>query len=546
MIDLRKQPFYLSEEAIAWVNQVFDSMSIDEKIGQLFVPIGYSTEKRYLDHLLMHHIGGLFFRDGDFSEMKATFDYVQAQTKIPLLIPANLENGGNGALTNGTAYANQMAVAASNRVENAYTLGTIAAKEGKKVGVNWTFAPVVDIDLNFRNPITNVRTYGDNSEKIIAYAKEYTRAFHENGLMTSAKHFPGDGVDERDQHLLTSINTLPIDIWRTQYGTIYQELIDSGTKSIMAGHIALPDYTGDEMPASLSAKILQDLLRKELGFNGLIITDATPMVGFTSAMPRSQAVPYSIEAGCDMFLFNKDFVEDVRFMKEGLTSGILSKERLDEAVLRILATKASLNLNQGVSKEQGSLLDFTHEKEKIAQESITLVRDEPKLLPINANYYKRVLLQILGDFSSNEQLKQALTNGLESKGFIVTHYEKESHFFDLDSVDSFKEKYDLVIYAANIENASNQTTARINWHTLFGLGNNLPWFVCEIPTLLISFGNPYHYFDAPMIETQINAYCNYDHFVQATVRKLVGEESFVGINPIDPFCTNTKLKELIK
>ncbi len=543
-MDLKRKPFYLDDSAIEWVNNTLNGLTEDEKIGQLFFPIGFSTEKEYLNHLRSLGIGGLFFRPGVAEEVQQTYEYMQRTSKVPLLTAANLEDGGNGSSIEGTAFGNQMAVAATNQTSDAYTLGKIASSEGKAVGVNFGFSPVVDLDLNFRNPITNVRTYGSDVERVIKNAKEYIQAFHDNGIMTSIKHFPGDGVDERDQHLLTSINSLSVDNWKKTFGKVYQELIDFGSKAVMVGHIAFPAYSGDEMPATLSPQLLQDLLRNELGFNGLTITDATPMVGFCSAMKRSEAVPYTIQAGCDMLLFNRVLEEDIQYMKDGLSKGILTKERLDEAVTRILATKASLGLHQTINHGTAKFEDFREEQLDLADRSITLVKDTQNMLPLSVEKHKRVLLQLLGSFDSNERVLEKVKAELEKRDFEITVYEPETNFFDLGTVTSFSNDYDAVLYVANIQNASNQTVTRVHWHTLFGLGNNLPWFTKEVPTMLLSFGNPYHLYDLPMVDTVINAYCNYDHFIEMAIKKVTGESSFKGVSPVNPFCENNLLEEL--
>lgn len=543
-MDLKRKPFYLDDTAIEWVNNTLNELTEDEKIGQLFFPIGFSTEKEYLNHLRSLGIGGLFFRPGVAEEVQQTYEYMQRTSKVPLLTAANLEDGGNGSSIEGTAFGNQMAVAATNQTSDAYTLGKIASSEGKAVGVNFGFSPVVDLDLNFRNPITNVRTYGSDVERVIKNAKEYIQAFHDNGIMTSIKHFPGDGVDERDQHLLTSINSLSVDNWKKTFGKVYQELIDFGSKAVMVGHISFPAYSGDEMPATLSPQLLQDLLRNELGFNGLTITDATPMVGFCSAMKRSEAVPYTIQAGCDMLLFNRVLEEDIQYMKDGLSKGILTKERLDEAVTRILATKASLGLHQTINHGTAKFEDFREEQLDLADRSITLVKDTQNMLPLSVEKHKRVLLQLLGSFDSNERVLEKVKAELEKRDFEITVYEPETNFFDLGTVTSFSNDYDAVLYVANIQNASNQTVTRVHWHTLFGLGNNLPWFTKEVPTMLLSFGNPYHLYDLPMVDTVINAYCNYDHFIEMAIKKVTGESSFKGVSPVNPFCENNLLEEL--
>lgn len=558
-MDLKKAPFYLNNADIAWVDKTLAAMSLEEKIGQLFCPIGYSTAPEYLNMLLSFHIGGLFFRDGVGEEMRNTFEYAQNHSGIPLLIPSNLEAGGDGASTDGTPYGKQMECAAAGDKKYAYRLGEIACSEGAALGINWAFAPVVDIDMNYHNPITNVRTYGSNPETVWEYATEYIKAARENGVATSVKHFPGDGVDERDQHLLTSVNSLSMEEWDATFGEVYRKVIEAGTLTVMAGHIAMPAYQehfnplmkGKLVPATLSKELLQNLLREKLGFQGLIITDATPMVGFTAAMKRSVSVPYAIESGCDMILFNKDLEEDYQFMLEGYRTGILSEKRLLEANRRILALKAALKLHE--KKAKGELVPppagleiLSCEKHvewarELADASVTLVKDTQKLLPISPEKHKRVLLEILGDFPSNERVLKKVQAELTAKGFEVFLYERENFEMGVDNVKSFKEKYDMVIYIGNVENASNKTTNRINWYTFWGQGNNVPWFVDEVPVLFISVANPYHLLDVPMIRTYINCYSNNEFVLEAAVDKITGNSEFKGSNPVDPFCGREEL-----
>lgn len=553
-MDLKKKPFCLNDAEVEWVEKTLEQMTLEEKIGALFCPIGYSTEPEYLDMMLGFHIGGLFFRDGVGEEMRKTFEYAQSHSRIPLLIPSNLEAGGDGAATNGTPYGKQMACAAAGDKKYAYRLGKIACTEAAALGINWAFAPVVDIDRNYHNPITNVRTYGDDPDTVYTYAKEYMRAAKECNVAVSIKHFPGDGVDERDQHLLTSVNSLSMEEWDETYGKIYRRLIEDGALTVMAGHIAMPAYqehynpqtVGSTIPASLSRELLNNLLRDKLGFNGLVITDATPMVGFTSAMAREKSVPLAIESGCDMFLFNKDLAEDYQFMMDGYKSGVLSEKRLLEANKRILALKAALKLHE--KKAAGTLVppedslqvlksrQHTEWAKELADRSITLVKDTQKLLPVSAERYPKVLLEIMGDFPSNERVLKQVKEELEKKKFQVFVYEKENFEVGVDNVKTFKEKYDLVIYIGNVENASNQTTNRLNWYTFWGQGNNVPWFANEIPVLFISVANPYHLLDVPMIKTYINCYSNNEYVIEAVVEKITGNSEFKGKNPVDPFC----------
>ena len=560
MIDLKAKPFYLTDEDIAWVRETLDSMTLEEKVGQLFVPIGYSGDPGYLEGVMLrHHIGGIMYRCGEASEMQATHRYLQEHSRIPLLIGANLENGGNGIAVDGTFYGKQMQVAATGDPKNAYRLGKISCSEGAAVGCNWAFAPVVDIDRNWRNPITNVRTYGNNADMVLACGREYMKAAKEENVLVAIKHFPGDGVDEVDQHILTSVNSLSTREWDDSYGKIYRGLIEDGAQTVMVGHIAQPAYQkllnpahpDKLMPATLSPELLQGLLRGRLGFNGLIVTDSTCMVGFSCAMERKKAVPYAIEAGCDMFLFNKDLDEDFGFMLEGVKNGILSETRLNEALLRILATKASLGLhrkakNQIVPPPEALKLlrneIFTEWTEECADQAITLVKDTQNLLPLDPRKQKKVLLEILGRFPSNEHIINTFQQLLEKEGFQVEQYVREDFTTAKFDVATFRSKYDLVIYLGNVENTSNMVTNRLDWFTFWGNGNNVPWFVEEKPVLFISLANPYHLIDVPMIKTYINGYSNSDTILRHTVEKLVGRSPFRGVSPVDPFCGKEYLK----
>lgn len=554
MIDYKGNPFFLDEQQIQWVENVWESMTSEEKIGQLFCPIVFTKDEKKLDEIVLKkHVGGILYRECPGEELQKASSYLQQNSKIPLLIAANLESGGNGAVSEGTCLGSPMLVSATGDPEIAYHLGKVCAKEGAAAGVNWAFAPVVDLDLNYHNPITNVRTFGNNPETVINMGKNYIKACQESGVATACKHFPGDGVDERDQHLVTSVNSLDCEGWDKTYGEIYQEMIEMGTLSIMAGHIALPSYEkrygGAEekiIPATLSKNLLQHLLREKLGFNGLITTDAIPMAGFCSAMDRETAVPTAIENGCDMFLFNRNLDEDIAYMTKGYCNGLLSEERLEEAVKRILAMKAALELPEKkrnnefvLDKEKLQIINCKQHKQwaqGCAKNGITLVKDTQKLLPLSNKKYKRVILEMVGDFPSNLRVEKSLTDKLQREGFEVTVYQKEGLEVLEDTVESLKTRYDLIIYAANIETASNHTTARLNWHTMFGLGTHIPWMVHEIPVMFISFGNPYHLLDVPMIKTYINAYGNSECLLEAAVEKIMGKSPFMGKSPIDPFC----------
>ncbi|MBE5823475.1 MAG: glycoside hydrolase family 3 protein [Butyrivibrio sp.] len=577
-IDYKGNPFFLDDTDIQWVKETFDGMNLEEKCGQVFCPMGFSSDEDVLKGIVSGiGVGGMMYRSGSAKEIQETHRKIQSLAKIPLLIAANTESGGDGLAIEGTSFGKPMAVAATNDPENGYRMGYVACKEGAALGLNWSFAPIVDINRDFHNPITNVRTFGDDPEKIVQFASRYMDGANENDVAVSIKHFPGDGIDERDQHILTSVNTFSVKEWDDSFGYIYKNLIEKGAKTVMVGHIAQPAYVKEInkeadrksmlMPASLSKELITGLLRGRLGFNGLITTDATPMVGFTSAMPRHLAIPTAIENGCDMILFNKSLDEDYEFMLKGLEKGLLSKDRLDEAVLRILATKASLGLHR--KQKEGrlvpcedalSVVGCTEHRswaKEVADKSVTLVRDEKALLPLSPKKYKRIYLNVIDkDKNPNSPFVQMWRDKLTAEGFEVTVRDRRvgivpSDFMDPSalsnekkallhemyrSIAEMKEAFDLYLYVCNMENASNNTTLRLNWNVVFGLGDDAPWHAAEIPMMMISTAYPYHLFDAPMIGTYINAYSGNEDFVNAILEKIMGRSEFYGVSPIDPFC----------
>ncbi|WP_019637679.1 glycoside hydrolase family 3 protein [Paenibacillus fonticola] len=555
---LREKPFNLQNEDLNWVKATFEGMTTDEKLGQLFFMVGYKQDEAFLKHLTQDiGIGGLMCRSMDKQSVIGTVSTLQSSSKIPMLIAANLEAGGQGITTDGTKIGSNMAISATNDTEYAYQLGKICAKEGKAVGANYAFAPVIDIDYNFRNPITNTRTFGSHPEHVKAMGAAYVKGCQEEQMATSIKHFPGDGVDERDQHLLTSVNTMSPEEWDKTFGMVYQELIDQGAMTVMIGHICMPHYSkrldpslqdGDILPASLAREILKDLLREKMNFNGLVITDASTMAGMNIPMPRNRLVPLAIENGCDMFLFTKNLEEDVRFMKEGLEKGWLSQERLDEAVIRILGLKVSLQLhkkNNVPSLEQaGEILrhpDHQAIAKQVADRSITLVKEEQGVLPISPSKFGRILLYDIE--SDANALGYSKTNGLapdfklqlEAQGFTVTRFEASGIYEGLQSsFDEMIKQYDLIIYLCNLATKSNQTTVRIEWMNPMGV--NVPIYVNSIPTIFISTENPYHLLDVPRVKTYINTYGVNDYTLSMLIDKLMGRSTFKGISPIDPFC----------
>lgn len=553
MTDLTQAPYYLAGEQIDLVNRIVNEMTIDQKIGQLFFLIGPAGEANDIDAFIQkYQPGGIMYRSGVKQEIQYQINLIQASSKLPTFIAANLESGGNGIITEGTWVGTPMQVAATGKERYAFALGEIAGQEAAGVGVNMAFSPIADIDLNFRNPITNTRTFGSDAETVLAMTKAEINGFESSQVIPVVKHFPGDGVDERDQHLLSSINSLSVEAWNDSYGKIYQELIQEGLSSIMIGHILLPEWErklqpgiGDHelLPASASKTLIEGLLRGELSFNGVAITDATPMMGYNTAMKRANLLVTTINAGIDMILFNKNIDEDYYYVKTGIQKGQISLERINEAVTRIVGLKVAKGLfgskeNTGSEKNSEPLAIV----KEIADQSITLVKDREKLLPLSAKRYPKIRLVVLGDqenggFKEGGEVGAAFTKILQAEGFAVERYDRgrlDFHEIFEEGVADLQQKFDLAIYLANVETASNQTTTRLDWVHL--MAADAPWFMRDIPTIFISTANPYHLFDVPAVSTFINAYTGNQTTLAALAEKLTGRSSFKGISPVDVTC----------
>ncbi len=528
---LSKVPFNLNDGQIKQVETTIANMTIEEKIGQLFFLVSMSDDENYLKSILNINPGGIMFRSMEKEKVKTAQDYFLENTKYDLFLAANLEQGGNGIFTEGTVVGNNMLVAATNESNNAYEQGKLCIVEATEVGSNMSFAPVSDINYNFLNPITNTRSYGDRSDTVLSMSRNYIKGIQENGGVSVMKHFPGDGVDGRDHHVVKAINNLPLDTWKKTFGKVYGENIKAGVESIMVGHIALPSYFSNQdpnrlKPASLSKELLNGLLRQELGFNGLIMTDATLMAGFMQEMPRTQAVPTAIACGNDMFLFTKNQEEDFKAMLDGYNNGLLTEERLNEAVTRILGLKAKL-----ATKVKTTMSNEEKERvtNNIANKAITLVKDVEKLLPLTSKKVGVI------DKTSNKTLVETFVarlgeNGIEAEVMdISTGLENPQVMMKniTSPISGLKKRYETIIYLTNNNPVSNKVSHRIEYS-----GFDFPWFTSEVPTILVSFGSPYNGYDFADVSTQINSYCDSPAVVKHTISKMLGNSPFDGISPV--------------
>ena len=570
-VDLQSAPFSLDDAAVAWVESTLGSMTLEEKIGQLFINHNNDYSPQYLDGILgNYHVGGMRYRPGPSGAVQEHIRYAQAKSRVPLLIASNPEMGGAGSCDDGTFVCTHLQAGSHPDKSIARQMGRVAGVETAALGCNWAFAPIVDIHYNWRNTVISTRSFGNTPEIVVERAKEYFDGISESRTVCAIKHFPGDGIDERDQHVVTSYNPLGYEEWNRTYGHVYRELIGHGVQSIMIGHIGAPELSRhfrpgmtdkDILPATLSPELLLDLLRGELGFNGLILTDASQMVGLTQAMKRKDLVPATIAAGCDMFLFFRNPAEDFRYMMEGYKSGVITEHRLHDAVRRILALKATLGLH-AVPREElvppsEALAVIGSEAHHavaagIADKTVTLVKDTANNLPITPETHHRIRLYGVSggaDFTRADPLAylDIVKDELEQAGFEVhlfrTAEQREAagetgvNFMSVISEEAtcdYAEKYDAAFVFANVKGFAQEAAIRIKWSS--PMAAEIPWYATEVPTVFVSLNQPNHLIDVPMVRTAIHAHAGTREAIRAAVEKIQGKSAFQGTFNENVFC----------
>jgi beta-N-acetylhexosaminidase len=445
--DLIATPYKLDDEAIAWVRTTIDSMSVDEKVGQLFVNLNNRFDDDFVNRIVDgYHPGGMRYNHTDSASIQAHIRHAQTRSKVPLLVASNIEAGGNGACADGTLIATPLQTASTPDTEAARLMGVVGGRESRALGCNWAFTPIVDIHHNWRNTVIATRAFGADHETVIKYAAAFSQGVREGAgdrpIALCMKHFPGDGRDERDQHVVTSYNDCTVEEWDATYRKIWEWGIGAGLESIMVGHIMLPAYSrklrpgiedADILPATVSPELLTDLLRNDLGFNGVILTDASIMVGLTSALPRERQMVQAITAGCDMILFFRNHDEDFGFVRDAIRSGEITADRLDDALTRILGLKAKLGLHQRAKVdlvppvEELEVIGCPEHHEiaaRIADRTIALLKDTAGTLPLDPVQHRRLRLYCLEsapDFTGvTPEFKRVAIEELTAAGFEVS------------------------------------------------------------------------------------------------------------------------------
>lgn len=539
--------FDLDESQHQWVDALMSEMSIQEKLGQMVCDTfrHLPTGKQLEQYMSQYPIGHVFVASEiiDTTSDHATEVRHHADTLLNatnsnqnILLCGDLEHGAGGVARGLTRFPNPMALGALRDPELAYKKAKATAEESKSFGVRWVLAPVADLNTNLNNPVINHRAYGDHPDDVIPLLKSQIRGMQEHGVAGCAKHFPGDGTDDRNQHCVTTLNTLSLEEWRQQHGRVFKELIDDGVMSIMIGHIGFPAYEkadarGLYRPATMSHAIMTDLLRNELGFKGIIVTDALTMAGFCTYGTYEDRMIESFNAGVDVFLW-PDTPRFYKVILEALQDGRASMDRLEDSARRVLEFKANLGLHkngmpQPVAPE--SVIDNQNIAVEIAEKSITLLRNRHELVPIEQTPDQKILFLLSThppDWNGDQIQKiDPFVNVFKERG-IDTTVVKFIHQ-EFIHIKKTLDDYTFVILVEHVTTANADGTIR-------GLGPIWQFMAHSHPRkIIVSFGTPYYLHDVASADTYINAYCDCSVTQEAAAKALIGEIPFLGTSPVD-------------
>jgi beta-glucosidase-like glycosyl hydrolase/CubicO group peptidase (beta-lactamase class C family) len=536
-----------------WVDGTLRKMTVDEKVGQLlfttyhgtFTATDSSTYQQMMHDVRDLHAGGfiLITRITQLGIEKSQAyptavlnNQLQSKSKLPLLIGADFERGSAMRLDEGTSFPTQMAIAAGGDLRDAYTMGKITALEARQAGVHWIYAPVADVNNNPGNPIINTRSFGEDATRVSEFVSAYVRGVEENGGLATAKHFPGHGDTAADSHI--DLPVIRADRQRLESLELvpFRAAIAAGAGSVMTGHLNVPALEPDpNTPATLSSNILTGVLRKQLGFQGLVVTDAMDMGGITMRFAPGEAAVRAVLAGADCLLMPPVPDAAVEALQQAVKSGRISRERLDASVRRILEAKARLGLNKSRLVDVNALnahfaeTAWQKQAQEISDRGITLLRDTPHRLPLDGTKPSRALL--LAFYADPEPTPgEDLERELRSRFDSVTTIRADTRFRDAANIKlPSPDSYDVAILALFVRVSDRKGNVDVPAEQA-ALANQV--YKSGKPVITLAFGSPYLIEGFPQAETWLGAFGISDVAQISMARVLFGEVPVRGHVPV--------------
>ena len=524
-----------------WIETKLASLSLREKLGQMLVPMltKHSVLPLPLDEWIdKYKVGGGHVFGGKMGKVKSFIDAAQAASDIPLLISGDLDKGCGDRISEGTYFQYQMALGAADSDKLAYALGRAIAVENLSVGFNWTFSPIVDI-CGMPDYLRHIASISEDPKQVARLAIAQINGIQDHGMAACAKHFPGDGFDDRDQHLTTLVNPLSVEEWRETSGWVFKQAIDAGVYSIMNSCIAQPafDSTGDPSfprPSIISKILVQDVLRGELGFEGVIVTDALNMGGVTNHLPQLEGYAQALEAGNDILLFVTRYDQTLEYLEECVETGRVPIEQIDASVKRILTMKAKLNLSEEISDEKtdrGICPDPRSKKDaqELADKSITLIQDKNDVIPLKVDGGTKIA-HVLITNRSEEFDAAAFEKELRKTGCEITQFLNPDPEEMYDEITSGK--FDVVITSLFFPIQWGWGSVRTLGPYIRSVMSGYPKAHPDVKSVYISFAGPYHLYEMAYMDTFMVTYGDAPVAQKAAAQAIIGTIPISGKVPV--------------
>lgn len=535
----------LTSQQQKWVDQTLAELTLREKIGQMLLPCitdGTADPLTVQEMVEKYGIaGGHVFR-GSLNSRMALTRSVQSVAKIPLLLTADFEAGVGDAIAECTRFPAEMAFGAVGDGDEdlAYQFGKAIAVEGLAAGINWNFGPLVDLAVlpNYQRQIS---TFGRDPQLVARLAVATIAGMQDNGMAATAKHFPGDGFDDRDQHLTTTVNTLSRDEWMSRSAVPFKAAIAAGVYSIMNSGFGLPSVdnsTGDPqrpMPSMLSPILTEGLLRKELGFEGVIVTDAINMGCASQLFPEMERYLRAIEAGNDGLLFVRRVDETVETIEAAIRSGRLTEERITASARRMLEMKARMNLHERPhwtpsveARKAIADLNAPAIADEVAEKSVTLLADSRNIVPLKVARGTRVASILITN--QPKFTLELFDNELRAAGCTVTSIKDPSTDEIHDRV--LKGEFDVIITSLFFPVQYAWNTTRI--HGPFSRCVMSGYHIANpnVKPIFISFSNPNHLYELPHMDPYLVTYGATPSNQRAAARAVLGQSPISGRIPM--------------
>ena len=529
----------------SWAESTLDKLTLREKIAQMMVYrmnmhyLNYNSDEwKEIENLISSDgIGILHIWFGETGSALTMLNKIQRESKIPILVEADIESGLGRRYPGAVTLPPMMAIAATGNSKFAYEAGRISAEESRGVGIHFNLAPVVDVNNNPKNPIINTRSFGEHPDSVIKYSREFIKGLHEHGMLTTAKHFPGHGDTETDSH--SSLAQIPSDsarLWQIELPP-FKNAIESGVDAIMVAHVNSPEYQiHSEDPATLSKFWIQDVLRSKMKFDGVIITDAMDMGGIVKKYSDSYALIETIKAGSDIIIQNNQMKKSIDLVEKAVKNGIISEQRINASTLKVLKMKERL----GLHKNKIISMDDTHMSvgkksnfdlaSEIGNRSITLVKNNDNILPLQPKSNDTFYIVDLYDGANNHN-ESIVTKSLRENGYKVRS-------FQIDKSDS------LIVANHILDQIPSDGLVLLNayanpveWKENIFLPSVEADFINRLikkcsTVIITSFGSPYLIQDFPEAPVYICAYKGSSVMQKAFLNALMGESDINGILPV--------------